>query len=195
MSVLDLSREHPSIFRAPILRQVDSRIFTLRYFTHCMECGFCRDQCCTYGVDIDEENAGLLRSLGQEFEQFVGTSGNQWFTDEPTDDAEFPSGRHRRTVVRNGHCVFHGAGERGCKIHAWCLRKGLDYHHYKPMVSILFPLTFNFGRLEPSHEAIDGTLICSGGGPTLYDGVRSELQYFFGDSLIEELDRLRNCNS
>jgi hypothetical protein len=59
------------------------------------------------------------------------------------------------------------------------------------MVSILFPLTFEHGALVPSPEAVDGSLICSGDGPSLYDGVRDELAHFFGEQLIAALDTLR----
>jgi hypothetical protein len=60
------------------------------------------------------------------------------------------------------------------------------------MVSILFPLTFNYGRLEPSSEVLDKSLVCAGEGPSLYDGVREELAYYFGDGLIAELDALKS---
>jgi hypothetical protein len=191
MSILALSREHPSIFKAPVLRQVDTRIFTLRYFTHCMSCGFCNDQCCTYGVDIDAENAKTLLAMGDDFKAFIGIPESDWFTDEIIEDTEFPSGRNRRTRTQGNHCVFHNSDGRGCLIHAWCAKQGLDYHLYKPMVSILFPLTFNCSRLEPSSEVIDKSLTCSGDGPSVYEGGRGELAYFFGHGLVEELDALK----
>jgi hypothetical protein len=192
MSIVALEREHPSIFGAPVLRTVDTQIFALRYFTHCMSCGFCGDQCCSYGVDIDAANADTLLAMGEGFEAFIGVPKSEWFTDEVVEDAEFPSARHRRTRVRGSHCVFHKQGGRGCLIHAWCLENGLDYHLYKPMVSILFPVTFEHGCLVASGEAVDRSLICAGGGPTLYEGVRGELAYYFGEALVAELDAMSN---
>jgi hypothetical protein len=191
MSIVALAREHPSIFKAPVIRSVDMRIFVLRYFTHCMSCGFCNDQCCSYGVDIDADNARKLLAMGDDFKAFIGVPESEWFTDEAVEDAEFPSGRNLRTRTRGSHCVFHKSDGRGCLIHAYCAENGLDYHLYKPMVSILFPLTFNYGVLEPSSEVIDRSLVCAGDGPSLYEGMRSELVYFFGDGLAEELDALR----
>jgi hypothetical protein len=191
MSVVALGREHPSIFRAPVIRSIDTRIFALRYFTRCMSCGFCNDQCCSYGVDIDAGNAESLLALGEGFRKFVGVPDSEWFTGESVEDAEFPSGRYRRTQTRGSHCVFHKRNGRGCLIHAYCAENGLDYHFYKPMVSILFPLTFNHGVLEPSSEVVDKSLVCSGDGPSLYEGGRSELAYFFGKGLVEELDALK----
>jgi hypothetical protein len=195
MSIVALAREHPSIFKAPVLRSVDTQIFSLRYFTHCMSCGFCNDQCCSYGVDIDADNADKLLAMGDDFKAFIGVPESEWFTDEIVDDAEFPSGRNRRTRVRGSHCVFHKPDGRGCLIHAWCIEKGLDYHLFKPMVSILFPLTFEHGSLVASGEAVDRSLICAGSGPTLYEGVRAELAYYFGEGLVEELDALSTSPS
>jgi hypothetical protein len=190
MSLRALAREHACILRAPVLRTVDTRIFSLRYFTHCMACGFCNDQCCSYGVDVDAGNAEKLLAMGEDFKAFIGVPQSEWFTAEIVEDVEFPSGSHVRTRTRGAHCVFHEPGGRGCKIHAWCIEHDLDYHLYKPMVSILFPLTFNHGCLEPSSEVLDRSLVCAGNGPSLYAGVRGELEYYFGAALIAELDAL-----
>lgn len=192
MSVIVLDRDYPSIFTAPVIRAVDSGIFDLRYFTHCMQCVFCGDQCCDYGVDIDAANMERLRALGPAFEVFAGMVQSEWFEPGLTKDAEFPSGQYGRTRAVEGKCIFADRKTRGCKIHAYCSANGLDYHLYKPMVSILFPLTFEYGVLQPSSEMTDGSLICSGGGPTAYDGVRGELGYYFGAELIDVLDALRN---
>ena len=48
-----------------------------------------------------------------------------------------------RTQVKDGRCVFLNRQARGCKVHSYCLDKGLDYHLLKPLVSILFPVTFD----------------------------------------------------
>ena len=148
-----------------------------------MACGFCNDQCCDYGVDIDFANMERLRALGPAFEAFAGVPQAEWFAPRDRRGREFPSGAHGRTRAADGKCVFAGRQGRGCKIHAYCLENGLDYHLYKPMVSILFPLTFEHGVLVPSAEAADGSLICAGDGPSLYEGVRGELAYFFGEEL------------
>jgi len=190
MSALALSRSYPSIFGAPVLARVDPGIFRLRYFRHCMACGFCGDQCCDHGVDIDVDNARRLEALGPEFARFVGSGSSEWFTGEAVSDAEFPGGQHLRTKTRDGHCIFRAHDGRGCCIHAFCLDKGLDYRSLKPLVSILFPVTFEHGVLMPSTELIDGTLVCGGAGDTLYEGARDELAHFFGSGFVAELDAL-----
>jgi hypothetical protein len=188
--VILLSRAYPCRLGAPVIDRTDERIFTLRYFADCMDCGFCADQCCSYGVDIDAANMAALRNLGPSFETFVGAPQAHWFAGELVSDPEFPSGAHGRTQTRNGKCIF-ASPSRGCCIHAWCLQNGLDYHDYKPLVSTLFPVTFERGALVPSSETVDGTLICSHAGPSLYDGARRELLYYFGQAFVTELDRLR----
>jgi hypothetical protein len=189
--VAALARAYRSVFGAPVLSAVDTRIFSLRYFTHCMACTFCADQCCSYGVDIDLENMARLRALGPDFAAKIAMPAGEWFTPVIVADAEFPGGKHARTNVVDGGCVFRAKGGRGCAIHAHCLEAGLDYHDYKPMVSVLFPLTFEAGVLVASSEAVDGSLICSGSGPSLYDGVRDELAHYFGDAFVAEIDLIR----
>ncbi len=188
--MIALTRAFRAVLGAPVIHSVDPRIFTYRYFTHCMQCGFCQDQCCSYGVDIDCVTMERLRTLGAKFEAFIGKPEAEWFTDELEHDPEFPSGVHARTRVIDGKCVFAEPKGRGCRIHAWCLRNGLDYHLYKPLVSTLFPVTFEHGVLVPSPEVVDGTLVCVGDGPSLYNGVRDELGYYFGAGFVAELDGL-----
>jgi hypothetical protein len=193
--VIALAREYPSIWGRPVIRAVDARVFTLRYFRRCLDCSFCNDQCCTHGVDIDVDNAVRLLNLGEGCETYVGVARADWFDAESFADAEFPSGSYRRTRTRDGHCVFHTLNGRGCKIHAWCLERGLDYHALKPLVSTLFPLTFEMGALVPSNEILESSLVCAGSGDSLYDGARDELIWFFGQGLADELDCLRRVGS
>jgi len=185
-----LNQAYACVFGAPVLHAVDLRIFSLRYFVRCMDCTFCGDDCCSHGVDIDAENAERVAALPR-LHELVRVPPSEWFTATPTPDAEFPSGAYVRTRATDGKCVFHIESGRGCAIHAYCLREGLDYHLYKPMVSTLFPVTFENGLLCASSEAADGSLICSGQGDALYDGAREELRYYFGDRLVEELDAIR----
>ncbi len=186
--VIDLKAEYPCKMGGPVLREVDTNIFALRYFMNCMGCGFCNDICCSFGVDVDLENVARLKAMPEAFKTFIGVPESEWFTDEVISDPEFPSGQHVRTKVRDGRCVFLNRQARGCKVHSWCLDNGIDYHLLKPMVSILFPVTFDYGVLNPSNEVADGSLACYGEGPTAYDGARDELLYYFGSELVAELD-------
>jgi len=187
-----LSRDYPSRFGAPVISRVDRAIFRLRYFTHCMQCGFCADACCFHGVDVDVANAERILAHAPALERHVGRPAREWFTGQVERDAEFPGGAYTRTQVRDGACVFlsRRGGDRGCQLHSYALRAGLDYHDLKPIVSALFPITFGGGVLHAADEVEDGSLVCAGAGPTLYEGLRDELRYYFGLNFVEELDRL-----
>ena len=187
---LPLSRDYPCGGGGPVLRAVERRIFTLRYFQRCLDCGFCQDTCCDWGVDIDLQNAARLKALPEDFKALVGVPEEQWFTIAVTSDPEFPGGTHVRTAIAGGACVFRNRKGRCCLIHAYALEKGLDYHALKPLVSTLFPVSFEQGVLVAAGELADGTLICAGDGPSLYEGARDELRHYFGDGLIAELDAL-----
>jgi hypothetical protein len=191
MPALRLSRNFVCTAGAPVIHSVDPAIFQLRYFMRCTACGFCKDQCCAHGVDVDIGNARRLLALGAEFEARVTVPSSEWFTTQVEQDAEFPSGAHVRTRVQNGKCVFVNGHGRGCAIHSYCDDHGVDYHSFKPIVSTLFPLTFEQGVLQPSFEAIDGSLICLDNTATLYEGARSELQHYFGSEFVNELDTLK----
>ncbi len=187
---IPLSRDYPCRGSGPVLRAVDRSIFILRYFQPCMGCGFCRDSCCTWGVDIDLGNVSRLKALPQDFKALVSVPETEWFTHDVVQDVEFPGGAHVRTAIVDGACVFRNRAGRGCLIHSYALGNGLDYHDIKPLVSTLFPVTFERGVLAPAGDLADGSLICAGAGLTLYQGAREELRYYFGDPLIAELDAL-----
>ncbi len=184
----DLSHEHRAIHGAPTLTRVDDAIFVRRYFTRCLECKFCDDVCCAHGVDVDEPTMLRILARADAIERAVDAPRDMWFSSTLEDDPEHPGGKYARTRVRNGYCVFHVLGGRGCALHAYALGEGIDYHDIKPMVSALFPLTFDGGLLHASTEIEDGTLVCGGSGPTLYRGARAELAYYFGERLTRELD-------
>lgn len=190
--IRELARAYPCRLGGPVLRAVDMAIFGARYFTHCMDCGFCGDSCCRFGVDVDLENVARLKAAPAAFKALVGFAEDRWFTSDVIADAEFPGGAHVRTQVVEGACVFRNRAGRGCLIHAFSLQSGRDYHDLKPMVSVLFPLTFEFGVLELSGELKDRSLACTGEGPTAFEGVRGELDWYFGAGLVAELDALGN---
>lgn len=185
-----LSRSYACRWGVPVVDRVDTAIFRHRYFVECMQCSYCHDSCCQYGVDVDAANVARLEEHAGAVERFTGVPTDRWFTGEWKSDPEFPGGRHTRTRVEGGACVFRNRAGRGCTIHSFALAAGIDYHELKPMVSVLFPITFDEGLLHPSTEIEDRSLQCYGDGPTLYRGVRGELAWYFGGALVGELDAL-----
>ncbi len=180
-----IGRDH-----TPTVSSVDEDIFLKCYFTRCMECTFCHDMCCTYGADIDMENVARLEATADALEAYSQVPRGEWFTGILGSDADYPGKHFTRTKAREGICVFLNRQGRGCMIHSFCLKNDIDYHHLKPRVCWLFPITFDAGLLRPSTEIQDGSLICMNQGTTLYQAARDEIRYVFGESLIEELDQL-----
>ena len=178
------------ISSVPALRQVDTGIFTLRYFGHCMQCTYCADGCCQHGCDVNLAERDRILAVKNELAPFIASPPEQWFHDEVKDDPEYESGKFVRTRVVNGGCVFLNPKGRGCGIHAYALSKGLDYHSIKPAVCWLFPITWDKGVLRPSWDVTED-LICRSTGPFLYDMCRDELGHFFGKPLLAELDGLK----
>jgi hypothetical protein len=141
-------------------------------------------------VDVDVANADRLRAHAEALEEYTGVPEERWFTGVWNEDQEFPGGRHTRTRVEDSACVFRNRKARGCMIHSFALERGLDYHELKPMVSVLFPVTFDEGLLHVSNEIADRSLQCIDDGPTVYEGIRSEIGWYFGPELVSELDGL-----
>ena len=128
-------------------------------------------------------------------EPIIGLPREEWFGEVVVRDADFPGGATTRTAVVNGGCVFLRRDARGCTLHAFAVDRGEDYHAIKPMVSALFPVTFDDGALFCSAELADGSLVCAGEGPTAYEMARDELAYYFGTEMIAELDALRGSRA
>ncbi len=190
-----LPRVFPSRYGAPVISAVDPRIFRLTYFTHCLDCRFCHDACCDHGVDVDQWHVDRIAEHADALEAFVGVPRHRWFTAARAEDDEMPGGGSRRTRVVRGHCVFLNRAGRGCLLHAYCAGRGVDYHDLKSMVDCLFPITFGDGTLWPADEVVEGSLVCAGTGPTLYRGLRAELEYYFGPEFVGVLDELEAVRS
>lgn len=194
--VLNLSRNYPSRNGVPVIRRLDPLIFSRRYYTHCLDCSYCGDSCCSYGVDVDLENVARLKEHSADLEAFLGVKSDEWFEDEVEVDLDYPGGGNARARVVDGRCVFLAREGRGCLLHRFALERGLDYHELKPLMSSLFPLSFESEEgddgctLTVSYEIEDEDLVCLDEGPTLYRGVRDELRYYFGDEFVAELDAL-----
>ena len=190
MPILPLDVPYPSRQGAPILTHVDTAIFTQTYFAHCMACTFCHDACCLHGVDVELPTVARILSHAEALEPLVGQPKDRWFSESIERDAEFPGGAARRTSVIDGQCVFRNRAGRGCTLHAYSLGAGLDYHELKPLVSVLFPLTFYDGVLCLADEldADDELLICAGSGLTVYRALRAEVEWYFGTACVRALD-------
>ena len=146
--------------------------------------------CCSYGVDVDLLHRDLILERAEVLEAYVGIPRDRWFRQEIIEDHEMPGGGSVRTQVEGRGCVFLNPRGRGCTIHLFCNEMGIDYHELKSIVDCLFPLTVTDGVLAPADEVDDRTLVCVGDGETLFEGLRGELEYYFGDTAVRALETL-----
>lgn len=186
--IIPLARPYPSIHGAPVIDRIDTTIFQRTYFAHCMQCSFCGDSCCQYGVDVDIENVSRIMNVADKLEPFVGSKRDEWFEGGYDSDTHFPGGKVTRTRVKDGACIFLNRKGRGCMLHSFALQEDMNFNDIKPLVSAIFPVTFAEGCLCPSDEILDNELICRDQGPSLYEGARSDLQHYFGSEFIAILD-------
>ena len=190
--IIPLSKPYVCRYGNPVIDRVDSQIFELKYFAHCMACNFCNDWCCWHGADVDAYNAERLNAKADELEKYIGVPREEWFDlSETCEDDEAPGKTWFRTSVKNGACVFLNPQGRGCMLHSFSVQKNLDYHDFKPLVCAIFPLTFEEGLLVYADEIEEKSLVCADQGLSLFEGVRNELEYYFGEQMVRELDSVR----
>ncbi len=202
---LSLSRPFTCRFGAPTVDRVDPRIFALSYFAACMDCTTCHDSCCQYGADTEMPRVRAIEKYRAELEAYLGSSRDDWFREDPDDfgvldEPEYPGGQYTRTQVvplpegRSAHndeaCVFLDPAGRGCRLHRFALERGIVVHEIKPLVCLLFPVSFAYGELKPAYEFDIEDLICEGPGQSLYRSARTDILYYFGADAVAELDAL-----
>jgi Fe-S-cluster containining protein len=185
-NIIPLSKEYLSGNMA--ISFVHRDVFFKTYFARCLECNFCHDWCCSFGADIDIQNVEKIEKHRKEILQFIRPSEGEWFDAEYTYYEEYAGNAYTRINPQGPRCVFISKDQRGCGLHRYAVSKQIDYHEIKPLVCILFPLSFGEGILSVAPELDDNSLICAGSGYSAYQSMRNELQYYFGNELVQELD-------
>ena len=163
-------------------------IFLKTYFARCLECNFCHDWCCSFGADIDIQNVERIQQHREDILPFIRQPEGDWFDAEYNYYEEYAGNQYTRINTQGPRCVFISKDQRGCGLHRFAISKQMDYHEIKPLVCILFPLSFEEGVLTTAGELDDNSLVCAGAGESAYRAMRSELEYYFGREFVEELD-------
>jgi Fe-S-cluster containining protein len=187
-TIIPLRREHASGNLA--ISFVHRDIFLKKYFARCLECSFCHDWCCSFGADIDIQNVEKIQQQKEEILPFVRPPVAEWFDEEFTYYEEYAGNYNTRINPHGSRCAFISKDQRGCGLHRYAISKGMDYHEIKPLVCILFPLSFGEGILSIAPELDDGSLVCSGSGDSAYRAMSHELEHYFGQDLLAELTEI-----
>jgi Fe-S-cluster containining protein len=174
----------------PLISGVDTAIFIKTFYAECMECTFCHDACCHHGADVTALDHGNIQAQADEVEEYLGLPRSRWFSRRWQRGADWPGGKATRTRVERRRCVFLNRRGRGCGLHSYALGKGIDVHEIKPMVCLLWPVTWWEGVLLTAEEIHDNSMICLGPGRTCYQSSRNDIGYYFGAALVSELDGL-----
>src|SRR6185503_8654413 len=150
------------------------------------------EACCQYGADVDLAERDAIVSHADQIRALLVPRARDaaWFTDEVQIDPDYPSGRHVRTAVFEGGCVFLAHDRRGCAIHRAALEGGWDFHHVKPHICRLFPMSYQGDAICISDDYEDYDCADAPGAPTLYRVARDTLAAVFGPELVAALDRV-----
>lgn len=187
-TVVPLSKEYS--FGNVAISFVQRDIFLKTYFARCLACNFCHDWCCSFGADIDVQNVEKIQQQNDEILPFVRLPEGEWFEEEYTYYEEYVGNEYTRIKTQGTRCAFISKDQRGCGLHRYAISKQMDYHEIKPLVCILFPLSFEEGILLIAPELDDDSLVCAGAGTSVYRSIRSELEYYFGLEFVQELDKI-----
>jgi Fe-S-cluster containining protein len=186
--IVPLGHSHPCRYGVPVIDKVETDIFVKSYYGDCMGCNFCHDLCCQHGADTTALDLANIAGWTDELEAYVRVPRGQWFTGQYEFDEDWPGGKATRTRTKDGRCVFLNRAGRGCLIHSFALERGIDVHEIKPMVCLMWPVTWTDGTLYCSNEVADNDLICVGPGQTCYRSARNDLGWYFGPALLADLD-------
>jgi len=170
------------------ITEVDKYVFIRKYFANCLDCHFCSDACCSHGCQVDCAEMYTILAYEKKLEPMVGIPSCRWFNAELERNSDSPSGECTRTKVYANKCVFYNHKSRGCTLHIFAAKEGIDHHLLKPMVCSLFPVSWENGRLYVSTYLDE--LPCVDHGISVFEAQKGELRYYFGDGFVRSLEVL-----
>lgn len=183
----------------PRFRSAQAAIFTRTVVADCMShaCALRKegdreklDACCQYGADTDLGERDNILARADEIKALLTPEAATapWFTTQEQVDADFPSGRHVRTLPLGDGCLFLSHDQRGCAIHRASLENGWDFRGTKPHVCRLFPLSYDAKSIVLSDDYADYSCVLDPSAPSVYRVSRDTIADVFGDDLVAALD-------
>jgi len=170
--------------------RIDPIIFTFNFTCQC------NGECCYYGVYTDLNESKMILGIQDKIipllDETQSKNISDWF-EAPEEDSDFASGIAVGTNIVNKKCSF--LDKNGlCTLQKLAMNEGKHKWEYKPQYCILFPLTIYENALTIDDEHIDRLHTCNKkkeNSISIYDACKEELQHFFGEEGIKELEEYK----
>lgn len=189
--IIELKQTFNSRYGLPAVSKVETDIFTFKYYDkNCFDNNTCNDICCSEGVLMDIRSFEQLLKY-KDKPEFKHIDWDYYFKK----DLLAAGGLGCDSRVVNGTCAFRNTGGRGCLIHKFSLESGMDFRDIKFLYCCFFPADIFDGELLSYSNLLrrKGYLNCEGGNSTVYETSKNDIEYYFGQGLINELDNI-NAN-
>lgn len=119
----------------------------------------CKDSCCRFGADFDQEAYDLVLANRQVIEKNIGQKIETCFETRPSGDPEYLGKNSIRSKKNeSGFCVFHAKSGKGCILYKLVLSGEIANRRIIPSICRLFPLTWNNGVLQVYDEQENSTI-------------------------------------
>ena len=119
----------------------------------CIGCSaLCKDLCCRYGADFDNESYDLVISNRILIEPLISRKIEDCFENKWSNDKEFLGNNSIRSLTNDtGYCFFHRKEGRGCVLYELVTSMNIS-RRLIPSICRLFPLTWEDSELYVYNE-------------------------------------------
>jgi hypothetical protein len=118
----------------------------------------CEANCCAHGADVDKETYEFIIQHKNLIEPVIQEKIENCFIGEWSEDSEYLGNNAIRSNIRNGTCIFSIPQEKGCILFKLAMEKNIP-QRLVPSICRLYPITWNYGRLEV-YEEIEHSCDC-----------------------------------
>ena len=152
----------------------------------------CKGICCAHGADVDKETYDLIVQHKKLIEPVIQEKVENCFDDKWFSDSEYLGKDAVRSKVRNGKCIFTIPQESGCILFRLAFEQNLP-HRLIPSICRLYPITWNYGRLEV-YEEIEPSCNCldieNAGALTIFETQKNVLEdiFEFENNIFKDAD-------
>lgn len=178
---------------------IDPIIFKQGFVPEC-NIKLCKGECCNLGVYLDLNFKDKILSHYNEIIDVMSDSQIKdtklWFEEDIIEDADFPSGyaigtNLYKTPYGIEQCIFKDLNNY-CSLQLAAEKLGLHEWDLKPTFCILYPLTISNSTLTYDKDHSKRLSYCGyikneNFTQTVFDGLKKEISYIFGEDSIKIL--------